>query len=398
MEVKELRSQRPRAWTAILAQEPEMADIVVTRVAREKMTPYLTRFVLELADHSEPITLIGKETNKTEALFYRELSRRLPYLVPRCWFSHVHGEHSWIVLDDSISMRPPHLWTPSDAETVVQGLASLHVEFWDREDLLDQPIWLRHPLEGIELDQRYLLRKRVLEQRAYYTQLDIDVTLSDHAIWSLGSLAPQFLHAAAAVSFLQKRGGWPGVLEIEHLEMAAELLDDPMPMLYTLRDQPLTLQHGAPLNHHWHITLFSAARLFDWQQISAGPGITDLVHLVEQFNWVLDEAELYVPRAYEVMNEETLIDSYILHLAAELGPLCDTRAVRQSIAAARCFHLLSYWLPRFTDWFIEARREGHTLPSLDDAHLLKADFAPVLSLKPMLTATMQRFAAAARML
>ncbi len=65
MEIKQLRSQRPRAWTAILAQEPEMADIVVTRVAREKMTPLLTRFILELADHSEPITLIGKETNKT---------------------------------------------------------------------------------------------------------------------------------------------------------------------------------------------------------------------------------------------------------------------------------------------------------------------------------------------
>src|SRR5690606_5308795 len=118
------------------------------------------------------------------------------------------------------------------------------------------PIWLNHPLEGVELDQRYLLRKRVLEQRAFYAQLDIDVTLSDHAIWNLASMAPQFLHAAAAVSFLQKRGGWPGVLEMEHLDAAAELLDDPMPMLYTLRDQPLTLQHGAPLNHHWHVTLF----------------------------------------------------------------------------------------------------------------------------------------------
>ena len=100
MEIKQLRSQRPRAWSAILAQEPEMAGVVVTQVTREKIKPGLIRFILELADHHEPITLIGKETNSTEAQFYRELGRRLPYLPPRCWFSHVHGEQSRVVLDE----------------------------------------------------------------------------------------------------------------------------------------------------------------------------------------------------------------------------------------------------------------------------------------------------------
>lgn len=398
MEIKQLRSQRPRAWTAILAQEPEMAGVVVTHVTREKMTPTLTRFVLELAGHHEAITLIGKETNQTEALFYRELSYRLPHLAPRCWFSHANGEHSWIVLDDVISMRPPAQWVPGDAETVARGLAALHVEFWDREDVLDQQRWLEHPLEGVGLDERYLLRKRVLEQGAFYTQLDMSASLSDHAIWSLGPLAPRFMHAAAAVAFLQQRGGWPGVLEMEQLDAAADLLDDPMPMLYTLRDQPLTLQHGAPLNHHWHLTLFDAPRLFDWQQICAGTGVVDLVHLVEQFHWVIDEEQQLLPRPHQIVTEETLIDSYILHLAAELGPLCDTRAVRQSLAAARCFHLLSYWLPRFTDWFIEARREGHALPVLDDTRLNEVGLASVLALKPMIAATVERFAAASRML
>lgn len=398
MEVKQLRSQRPRAWSAILAQEPEMSGIVVTQVSRHRLNSRLTRFTLDLADHTEPISLIGKETNETEALFYQTLGQRLPFLAPRCWFSHRQKEKSWVILDDVISVRPPHRWTAGDAEAVVQGLASLHVEFWDREDLLDNCSWLTHPLEGIALDQRYVLRHQVLEQRAFYAQLGTGVTLSDHAIWSLGRLAPRFLHAAAAVAFLQQHGGWPGVFERVDLDAAADLLDDPMPMLYTLRDQPLTLQHGAPLNHHWHITLFGAARLFDWRQVSTGPGITDLVHLVEQFNWLRNESGEFSLRPQEMVTDETLVDSYILHLAAELGPLCDTRGVRQSIAAARCFYLLAYWLPRLTDWLLEAQRQGYPLPSMRDEHLLEAGLTPLVTFKPQLAATVRRFLAASRML
>ena len=63
MEVKQLRSQRPRAWSAILAQEPEMSGIVVTQVSRQRLNPHLTRFTLELANHTEPLSLFGKETN-----------------------------------------------------------------------------------------------------------------------------------------------------------------------------------------------------------------------------------------------------------------------------------------------------------------------------------------------
>ncbi|MBK9055429.1 MAG: hypothetical protein IPL78_32355 [Chloroflexi bacterium] len=398
MEVKQLRSQRPRAWSAILAQEPEMSGIVVTQVSRQRLSPRLTRFTLELADHTEPISLIGKETNETEALFYQTLSSRLPYLVPRCWFSHRQKEKSWVVLDDVTTTRPPQRWTMGDVEAVVQGLASLHVEFWDREDLLDECTWLAKPLEGVALDQRYVLRHQVFEQGTFYAQLGTGVTLSDHAIWSLGRLAPRFLHAAAAVTFLQQRGGWPGVFERADLDAAADLLDDPVPMLYTLRDQPLTLQHGAPLNHHWHMTLFGTARLFDWHQVSAGPGITDLVHLVEQFNWLRDASDQFSLRPQEIVTDETLIDSYILHLAAELGPLCDTRAVRQSIAAARCFYLLAYWLPRLTDWLLDAHRQGHPLPSLSDEHLLQARLTPLVTFKPQLATTVRRFLTASRML
>jgi uncharacterized protein YqgC (DUF456 family) len=185
---------------------------------------------------------------------------------------------------------------------------------------------------------------------------------------------------------------------MEQLDAAAELLDDPMPMLYTLRDQPLTLQHGCPLNHHWHVTIFGEARLLDWQEISAGPGITDLVHLVEQFNWLATGDVQFTPRPTEIISEETLVDSYILQMAAELGPLCDTRAIRQSLAAARCFHLLSYWLPRLADWFISAQRQGHTLTHLNDADLITAHLASLVALKPQLQATAQRFFAAAKML
>ncbi|MCL4867487.1 MAG: hypothetical protein KJ063_00835 [Anaerolineae bacterium] len=398
MEIKQLRSQRPRAWSAILAQEPEMAGITVTRVTREKVSPRLTRFTLDLAGHQDPITLIGKETDATEARFYQEIAPRLPFLTPRCWFSYVDGPQSWVVLDEVMVARPPARWLPGDAAAVMQGLAALHVEFWDREDLLDQVAWLENPLEGLALDERYLVRRRVLEQRAYYAALDVAVALSDHAIWSSGRLAPYFLHAAAAVAFLRQRGGWPGVLTLSDLDAAADLLDDPVPLLYSLRDQPLTLQHGAPFNHHWQVTPFNNACLLDWQQISAGPGVVDLVHLVEQFNWLLTDGGAMLPRSMPIASEETLIDSYILHLAAELGPLCDTRTLRQSIPAGRCFHLLAYWLPRLTDWLVEARRQGHTLSVMSDEQLQAAGLAPWVALKPQLAATINRFVAAAKML
>ncbi len=398
MEIKQLRSQRPRAWSAILSQEPEMTGIVVTRVSREKLSPRLTRFILELADHNEPITLIGKETNETEALFYQQLSGRLPYLAPRCWFAYVQGEQSWVVLDDVFSARPPQRWTMGDAECVIKGLAGLHVEFWDREDVLDQYPWIINPLEGMPPADRQYLRRKVLEQCTYYAHWDLGITLSDHAIWSLGQLAPHFLHAAASVAFLQDRGGWPGVFELHHLDAAAELLDDPVPMLYTLRDQPLTLQHGFPSNNHWLITLFGSARLLDWQNLTAGPGITDVIRFVEQFDWLYNPQGNLSPRLHPLASEETLIDSYILHLAAELGPLCDTRAIRHSIPAARCFHLLSYWFPHLTDWLLDAQRRGHTLPTLSDEHLIEAGLEPLVALKPLIAATANRFWAAYKML
>ena len=98
-----------------------------------------------------------------------------------------------------------------------------------------------------------------------------------------------------------------------------------------------------------------------------------------------------------LINDNPFGSSDDFHLAAELGPLCDTRAIRQSLAAARCFHLLSYWLPRLADWFIAAQQQGHTLLHLTDADLTTAHLASLVALKPQLKATAQRFFAAAKM-
>src|SRR5690606_41890300 len=69
--------------------------------------------------------------------------------------------------------------------------------------------------------------------------------LSRHAVRNAGRLAPHFLRAANGLVVIRDLGGWPGVLGESHLAAAADLLDDPVPMLAPLLDLPVTLLHGA---------------------------------------------------------------------------------------------------------------------------------------------------------
>ncbi len=45
--------------------------------------------------------------------------------------------------------------------------------------------------------------------------------------------------------------------------------------------------------------------------------------------------------------EETIVDTYLLTLAAELGGRAGARAFRAALPAARCFHTLLKWFPFF---------------------------------------------------
>ena len=118
-------------------------------------------------------------------------------------------------------------------------------------------------------------------------------------------------------------GGWPDVLDERHLNAAADLLDDPVPIFQPLRTLPATLLHGYPGIYNWRVSLFGERHLVDWRQAVAGPAVSDLIVFLETFNALgfMDDGQS------PSITEETLIDSYILQLSAELRPVTTSHSM-----------------------------------------------------------------------
>jgi hypothetical protein len=148
-------------------------------------------------------------------------------------------------------------------------------------------------------------------------------------------------------------GGWPGVLGESHLAATSDLLDDPLPLLEPLSRLPQTLLHGDMHIYHWQITLFNQRRLLDWGNVTIGPGIYDLVSFQERFDLLIsgDKSRPFYTWEDSPVDEETIIDSYMLAMKAELGAQFDARAMRQAIPAARCLLVLVNWFPYFASLF-----------------------------------------------
>ena len=71
-------------WEAFLSHRLDIADLHVTHVSAEQIERQRTRYVIQLAGHSDPITLLGKRTTPLEARFYRHFAdayRRLRHVV-----------------------------------------------------------------------------------------------------------------------------------------------------------------------------------------------------------------------------------------------------------------------------------------------------------------------------
>ena len=89
----QLQRRDPTAWTALLRECLGTDDVVVTAVSSEPMhypsqKGKLTRFVLAIQNHYDPITIIGKQANRSEIAFYQHISTQFPTIAPRCWFIH----------------------------------------------------------------------------------------------------------------------------------------------------------------------------------------------------------------------------------------------------------------------------------------------------------------------
>ncbi|MCA9969950.1 MAG: hypothetical protein KC425_07035 [Anaerolineales bacterium] len=405
VDVTQLIQKDLDAWTAVLRRYLDDGRVRVTAVFAEALdrrtgqryTPTLTRYTLTLAGASDPITCIGKRTNAAEAGFYADLAP-LHTVAPGCWFSQPTADGSWVLLDDVPNDVPPDKWAAADAQNLIHQLASCHAPYWDQPQVLAQYDWLPRLFAR---ERPYTWRDLHSQHRSLLTE-GPGALISEHAIYHAGPFAPAFLQAANGVAVMRSLNGWPGVLGESHLAAAADLLDDPVPMLSRLRDLPVTLLHGQPVNRHWRVTLFEDQRLLDWQKTAVGPGVWDLVTFIEQFD-LLPAPDLpwqITLRTDTPATAETLVDTYMLAMRARLGHAFNARDVRQALSAAHCLYVLTTWFPHFASWFAEMPNAytWQKVNRMPDTDLVGTRFESLIGYRDHLSGVFQRFLQAYRQL
>lgn len=408
VDVAQLLRRDPQAWTALLSSQPELEDVVVTAVTGQPIlrklapgddSPRVTRYVLVLANHSDSISFIGKETTAKEAGFYRDVAGSLPFIAPHCYLTHISDERGWVILDDIPNNIPQGRWSTQDVEDVIDDMVGLHANYWDQPQLQNEYSWLDHLIDRQQKTYDWPQLRRELGP---YFEDGPSAMVSDHALRHLGRLAPKFLEAANGLAVMRALGGWPGVLSETHLAAAADLLDDPVPLLEPLSRLPQTLLHGDMHIYHWHVTLFDQRRLLDWDNVTLGPGIYDLVSFQERFDLLISGDESRPIYAWEdsPIDEETIIDSYMLAMKTQLGSSFDARAMRQAIPAARCLQVLLNWFPYFASWFDEMPDvyTWQRINRMSSSELGERAIGQMLVYRPHLKRVFRRFLQSYRML
>lgn len=408
--INQLQNLDPAAWTLLLEQEPEIQGTEVTAVSREKSDNNLTRFHLYLAGYEEPITLIGKRTNELETQFYQTIAPYLSVNVPKCWFSHLDGDKSWVVLNEVHNDWTPAYWAACDVDAIIDDICDLHATFWDQEKHMADLDWPSLLPKQRRINGRTMTGKYDRSQffgpgkpgKGHLARQDENGStfLSDHAVQAAGQLSDRLIRAAAGLEKIQLLGGWPNIIDDQHILAIADLLDDPVPMLQPLQQLPSTLLHGrlSPIN--WRFNLFDDHYLVNWENMTVGPGIYDMVCFIEEFDFLADENGWRSRSAWPVL-EETMIDSYLLNMGVKIGPSFNATDARNAVPAARCLYLLTTWLPRFALWFQtvpDDLQDWHEFNKMCDEELAAAGFELMVGIRPYLSNLFQRFLSAYRML
>ncbi|UCC54653.1 MAG: phosphotransferase [Anaerolineaceae bacterium] len=408
VDVVQLQKRDPQAWTALLAGQDGLEDVVVTAVTAQPLhynsttndySRRVSRYLVSLANNSDPIPFIGKKTTLNEALFYRDLAPTLPSIVPRCWFVHIFEDAGWVVIEDVPNHVRRDRLSHQDVEEVLGNMVEFHAAFWDQPEIGRHYSWLPHFVDRDH--KRYTWRELRQEYPVYFEQ-GPSALLSEHALIHTGRLTPRFLEAANGLAVMRSLGGWPGVLGESHLAAAEDLLDDPVPMLEPLLHLPSTLLHGNMHKYHWHLTLFRENRLLDWRNVALGPAILDVVSFQEQFDLLFSNSKLLSVNPYEdpPVTEETIIDSYLLAMKAELSRQFDARQMRLAIPAARCLQILTTSFPYFATWFDQMpdKYTWQRVNRMTEPEPVGRSLDNIIRYRPYLRKVFQRFLQAYRML
>ncbi|MFK7800060.1 MAG: hypothetical protein AB8G95_00375 [Anaerolineae bacterium] len=371
MNILQLKEGSIEAWTWLLRQQSKMNTDMVIGVQMEPLDHGATRFSLTLAEYSEPLSVIGFDTNQTESTFYSRFAAGLNDLPPKTWYDWQNKDGGWIVIEENGPFHTPSTWSRKDLERVTESLAGLHAAWWGSDELknIELP---RHPaIQAFDLVTDKSSHNKSLTKRAGGSKQTDKSKALLHTAKTHSSAIPELMIASVGFKMLKKLGGWPGLIEAVHISALDHLLQNPEIMLEPLQQVPLTLLHGQPVSDNWRINLMDETHLVNWRNASVGPAVCDLAIFSENYIfWKTPRPDLH--RLVPGSLEEMLTDNYLMHLGenveleGENRPGSSRYMRRYALPAAICWHTVSHWLPTFLTWFSKMPPSRHSWEIIDE--------------------------------
>ncbi|MEM8857941.1 MAG: hypothetical protein AAGD96_06450 [Chloroflexota bacterium] len=377
MNVEQLKSGSVEAWTWLIRQQRNMADEIVIGVQSESINSGQTRYLLTLSNYSEPISLIGNDTNHTEFAFYSQYAAGSNRVAPDSWFNWFDQEGGWVVTEENGPYHPPSTWSRQDLEHVIEKLARFHGQWWDNNiqsaDLPKHPVIESYiHIEQVQAQSKQQSSKGRFGIKQAKPKQNIPPVVE--TAQPFGAAVPELMLASVGFKMLKKLGGLPDVIEAVHMNALDNLLQHPEIMLKHLHHVPLTLVHGQPVAENWRINLNDEVRLVNWRQASIGPSICDLASFIESYIfWHTPRPDSH--RLVHGSLEELLVDHYFMTLGERVSlegenrPGSSRYLRRYALPAAICWQTVSHWLPTFADWFNHLPQSRHTWEMFDEMKL-----------------------------
>ncbi|MEM9776103.1 MAG: hypothetical protein AAF902_16110 [Chloroflexota bacterium] len=407
MNIEQLKSGSVEAWTWLIRQQQNMTAEVVVGVQSEAIESGQTRYLLTLGSYSEPISLIGNDTNHTEFAFYSQYAAGSDAIAPSVWFSWFDQEGGWVLTEENGPYHAPSTWSRQDLEHVIEKMAKFHGQWWGNgvqsADLPQHPV-----IESHEYIEQVQLQSKGQSGRFGFKNSNQNQNLPPviETAQPFGAAVPELMLASIGYKMLKKLGGLPDVIEAVHMSALNDLLQHPEIMLQHLHHVPKTLLHGQPTAENWRIDLNDRAHLVNWRQASIGPGICDLASFIESYIfWHTPRPDSH--RLVHGSLEELLVDHYFMNLGEKVSleganrPGSSRYLRRYALPAAICWHTISHWLPTFADWFNHLPQSRHTWEMLDDMQLQSLNNWGMQTLsqyRPAIGAIFERFLEAYKLL
>jgi hypothetical protein len=202
------------------------------------------QLVLKEPRGSSQIATAGN--GRREILFYRNLGDQIPIPIPSLIAAHSDGE--WLLLNLLPSTRRAEKWTAGDYLLAVENLVVLHDRFWNLNDPLRTYPWLSRPLDSDSM---------------------------------------QHLHAArGAANRIGAEANQANYLDNPELNHIIQVLvENSDSFISRLKQSPQTLLHGDYWPGNLSLQKRDQLAAYDWQQAGIGPGILDMVAMIQNSLW-----------------------------------------------------------------------------------------------------------------